>query len=527
MKKNPTEKVASKDAVVKFNETVHHRHSFGEVSAVDVKTGEVHFDSKVNCAADERACFASHMGLYMVEPMRGVQMANLILSGKFQATPVSSKHDDDPEDSILRVEEGVGIINITGVMQKRFSKFSGASTIFVRRQIAAARNRDDIKSLLLLIDSPGGAAAGNQALFDDIVAAGKEMSVHAHIEDHGFSAALFVAAAANTISINRGGETGSIGTILVIDDFSKMFKREGVTAHVITTGKNKGIGVKGAPVTSAHLKVLQKEVDDANKFFIEAIMNGRGMDLGDVLRIADGSIFTAEEALENGLVDSIMSDSEAFAAMVAGTVGKKKIQIPVDDDEDDDDTDDDDTPDVGRIEGPESSDTLRKPAMDLEQIKKFLQSDAAGKELLASMVAEGIEAKVKSGDLLTQTDADTLVKAAVDAEASKASEKNEIAKMARDIVAIDATAPLENVEAKLTECSSAAIRAERFKAMKAEATVLKMKNGKAPHDLDVVKSLSAQFESKWSAGEFGNPEKSSDATKAKAKAHWMKRKQEA
>lgn len=494
-------------------------------ATVDSETGEINFASKINCADDERACFASHMGLYMIEERRGTQMASLILSGKFQATPVSSKHDDDPERSILRVEDGVGIINITGVMLKRFSKFGGASTIFIRRQIATARNRDDIKSLLLLIDSPGGAAAGNQALFDDIVAAGKEMSVHAHIEDHGFSAALFVAAAANTVSINRSGETGSIGTILVIDDFSKKFKREGVTAHVITTGKNKGIGVVGAPITAAHLKVLQKEVDDHFKFFIEAIVNGRGMDLGNVLAIADGSIFTAEEALENGLVDEIMSDTEAFTRMVEGTVGKKKIQNPIDDDEDDDDTDDDDTPDVGRIEGPESSDTLRKPAMDPEQIKKFLLSDAVGKKLLADLVTEQIQAKVKSGELLTQTDGDTLVKAAVDAEAAKANEKNEIAKMAREIVAIDATSPLENVEAKLTECGSAAIRAERFAAMKAEATVLKLKNVKAPLDQDVVKTLDAQFEAKWEAGEFADPKTTAKAVKAQAKRHWMKRMQ--
>ncbi len=488
---------------------------------VDPETGEINFASKVNCAADEHACFASHMGIYMIEEKIGMQMAGLILSGKLQAKPVSQKNDDDPERSILRVEDGIGIINITGVMMKRFSKFSGASTVFVRRQIAAARNRDDVRGLFLLIDSPGGSSAGTQALHDDIAAAGEQMPVHAHIEDAGFSAALFAAAAANTVSINRAGDTGSIGTILVIDDFSKKFQREGVTAHVISTGKNKGIGVVGTKITAEHLKVFQKEVDDANKFFIEAIMNGRGMDLGDVLAIADGSIFTAEEALENGLVDSIMSDSEAFAGMVEGTVGKKKIQIPVDDDEDDEDTDDDDTPDVGRKDGPKSSDTLREADMDLEQIKKFLQADAAGKKLLADMVTEGIEAKVKSGDLLTQSGADTLVKAAVDAAASKANEKNEIAKMARDIVAIDATTPLENVEAKLNECSSSAIRAERFTAMKAEATVLKLKNGKAPLDQDVVKTLDAQFESKWAAGEFGNPEKSSNAVKAAAKKHWM------
>ncbi len=492
---------------------------------VDPETREVHFASKVNCAEDERECFASHMGLYMIEETRGIQIASAILSGAFQATPVSQKDDEDPERSMLRVEDGVGIVNITGVMQKRFSKFSGASTIFVRRQIAAARNRDDIKSLLILIDSPGGSAAGNQALHDDIAAAGLEMPVHAHIEDHGFSAALFVAAAANTVSINRGGETGSIGTILVIDDFSKMFKRDGVTAHVITTGKNKGIGVKGAPITAEHLKVLQKEVDDMNRFFIEAIMNGRGMELGDVLRIADGSIFTAEEALGNGLVDQIMSDTDAFAGMVEGALGKKKIQIPVDDDEDVDDTDDEDTPDVGRNVGPESSDTLREQNMDLAEIKKFLQADADGKKLLASMVAEGIEAKVESGELLTPASADTLVKAAADAEASKASEKNEIARMAREIVAIDATTPLENVEAKLTECASAAIRAERFNAMKAEATVLKLKNGKAATDQDVVQTLDAEFEAKWAAGKFGDP-KSPAAVKVQAKAHWMSRKQQ-
>ena len=456
-------------------------------------TQEIKILNKVNCLEDQPECFASHMGVYAIEPNVMQQLASLILSGQYKAAanPVSGRNDASI-DELLRVENGVAMISLNGPMMKGSSKFGGASTQFARRQLAAAMDREDVRGIFFNIDSPGGSVKGTQQLADDIRAAGKVKPVHAHFQDVGASAALWVGAQANTVSVNRSGSVGSIGVYAVVEDTSKKAQREGVKVHVISSGNNKGRGAPGTEITKADLSDMQKTIDSMNVQFVEAIVEGRGMKLGDVLRIADGRMFEAKAALANGLVDFVMSDTEAFAKMVAGEIGQKKSNKGIDNRQNDtDNLTVQDTVD-------KDTDTPTEANMNLEQIKAFLETDEDGKALLASLVTSGVDAKIESGDLVAKVDLETAVAAAVEGVTAKAAEETAIDEQARAVFAINKTVPLAIVREKLAAVSGE-VRTERFERLKAEAGMLAGKNAKAPEDKTVQASNDEKFEKYWAS----------------------------
>ena len=125
------------------------------------------------------------------------------------------------------------------------------------------------------------------------------------VEDRGFSAAYWIASQANRITVNRSGAVGSIGTVLLLQDLSKMAEKMGVKVHVISTGKFKGAAAPGSEITDEQVKKCQEEVDAANEFFLDAVAKGRKMDRKRVEELATGEIFIGQKAIDVGLVDEI------------------------------------------------------------------------------------------------------------------------------------------------------------------------------------------------------------------------------
>ena len=183
---------------------------------------------------DIPTCFASHLGVWMMEPKYLQQAVALIQQGLY---PSKAEVVQTAGGGYYnKTEGGVAIVRINGSITKGQSKFGGTSSVAVRQAIRSARADADVGGILLAIDSPGGQVAGTAELADEIAATAEEMPLHAHIEDLGASAAYWAAAGANRITSNRMAEIGSIGVYGVVVDTSGAMEREGVKVHVISTG---------------------------------------------------------------------------------------------------------------------------------------------------------------------------------------------------------------------------------------------------------------------------------------------------
>jgi len=203
------------------------------------------------------------------------------------------------------IVNGVAVISLEGSLMKGWSKYGGTSTTWARAAIRHADHNDDVKSIMLHIDSPGGTSAGTAELGDDIRNTIK--TIHAHIDDLGASAAYWAASQADKITMNRTGLSGSIGVYAAVYDTSKAAEMEGVDVHVISTGNHKGAGVDGTPITDEHLAEWQEIVDSHFSHFESAVRSGRNMIKAQFNKVSDGRVFDAVESKALGLIDSISS----------------------------------------------------------------------------------------------------------------------------------------------------------------------------------------------------------------------------
>lgn len=282
------------------------------------------------------ACFAHHMGLYLIEP-RWFQSAQAML----RMTPDHVMHAFNPREAYeqyLNAEpivertdfygitaSGIATIPVVGVMTKGSSKF-GTSTIDVRRALNQAVNDPKVNAIMLHFDTPGGGFAGLDDLAADIRKAGAQKPLHAHADDLVASAGMYAASQAARLTINPSGEAGSIGTYAIIEDSSGAAELAGIKVHLFSTGEMKGMGAPGVPLTDPQISRMQEMVNNAQQFFSKALMEGRGLDNKQVADlVADGGVYFAAEAKKRGLVDGVESYSEALDRLASRIGGRKSV----------------------------------------------------------------------------------------------------------------------------------------------------------------------------------------------------------
>jgi len=255
-------------------------------------------------------CFVNHMGIWLMESLWITQAVQAIQDGIYKAVEIQSATGTRETFDVTR--DGTAVISINGPMMKGFSKYGGASTVFIRQQLRSAVADKDVSAILLHVDSPGGHVAGTQDLANDVINANKIKPVFAQIDDLGASASYWVASQARAIFANETAQVGSIGVVAVVHDSSEAFKAEGVKVHVVSTGSHKGAFTQGTEVTEDQLSDLQSNIDSINNIFLNAVKKGRGMDINSVRAVADGRVFIASKAKELGLVDGVQSMDDTF-----------------------------------------------------------------------------------------------------------------------------------------------------------------------------------------------------------------------
>ncbi|MEL7657463.1 MAG: signal peptide peptidase SppA, partial [Bacillota bacterium] len=172
------------------------------------------------------------------------------------------------------------------------------------------------RGMIIFVDSPGGGVYESDELYLKLkeYKEATDRPVYAVMGSMAASGGYYISAAADKIIANRNTWTGSIGvTIGTLYDISGLLDKYGVKTQTITAGRNKAMGSSVEPMTEEQKAIFQSLVDDAYEQFTGIISEERGMDLQAVKNLADGRIYTAKQALELGLVDSIGTFDEAVA----------------------------------------------------------------------------------------------------------------------------------------------------------------------------------------------------------------------
>lgn len=210
--------------------------------------------------------------------------------------------------------EKVGIIELVGIISESKS---------IVGKIKRFRNDDSIKAIVLRIDSPGGSVGPSQEIFREIRKTVNKKKVIASMGSVAASGGYYIAAGADGIIANPGTITGSIGVMMGFTNFQKILEKAGLVSIVVKSCEYKDIGSPVREMTDKEADILQNVANSIHNQFVEAIASGRNMDKNKVASLADGRIFSGEEAKVLGLVDRLgnLEDAVEWAGKLAGIKG--------------------------------------------------------------------------------------------------------------------------------------------------------------------------------------------------------------
>ncbi len=197
-------------------------------------------------------------------------------------------------------------------------------------KIIKFRKSKRVKAIVLRINSPGGMVAPSQEIYQEVKKACREKKVIVSMESVAASGGYYIACTADKIVANPGTLVGSIGVILQIENIEELFNKIGLRRKVVKSGKYKDIGSITRPMTEEEEAILQEFSDDIYNQFVDAVAEGRGMKREEVLKIADGRIFTGVQAVGLGLVDRLgnLQDAISIAGEIVGIEGEPKVIYP-------------------------------------------------------------------------------------------------------------------------------------------------------------------------------------------------------
>jgi protease-4 len=215
----------------------------------------------------------------------------------------------------------IAVISIQGVLT------SSAETI---REFKKYEEDEDVKALVLRIDSPGGTVVAAQEIYEEIQKLRENKVVLASMGNVAASGGYYVASATEEIVANPGTLTGSIGVISEYPNIEQLMKKVGLRSEVMKSGRFKDLGNPTREMTEEERQLLQNLIDNIHMQFIRDVALGRGRTVEEIKPLADGRVFTGEQAKENGLVDRLGNFQDALdrAAELAGIEGKPVIIYP-------------------------------------------------------------------------------------------------------------------------------------------------------------------------------------------------------
>ncbi|MEN8128362.1 MAG: signal peptide peptidase SppA [Planctomycetota bacterium] len=260
-------------------------------------------------------------------------------TGAFQIQMVPK--DQDLKEAQIDRDEGMFIsdkitmIDVDGVMlnkqQSGWMRAGDNPVSTFLEKLDKAADDDDVKAVVLRINSPGGSVAAADMMYHSLIEFKQKTSkpVIACMLDVAASGGYYLACGADGIVAQPSCVTGSIGTIMQTFSFAGTMEKIGVTAVAVKSGKMKDIGSPLHELSEEEQALLQRIINEFYEQFLGVVEKGRpDLEPQKLRRLADGRVFTAQQAHELGLIDRIGYADEAVAwAKKAAGVEKAKTVI--------------------------------------------------------------------------------------------------------------------------------------------------------------------------------------------------------
>jgi protease-4 len=219
------------------------------------------------------------------------------------------------KDSFSGFGDKIGVVDLEGVI------LTPKDAVEQLRKFA---DDSSIKAIILHVNSPGGGAAASEEIYREVlrIRDQKKKRIVASIETVGASGAYFVSSATNKIFADNASIVGSIGVIAEWHNYEELMKWAKLEQITIKAGEFKDTGSPTRPMTPEERAYMQGLIDNMHTQFIHCVAVGRKMKDDDVKVLANGKVWTGEEAVPLKLIDQI-GDFRAAIDDTAKSVGIK------------------------------------------------------------------------------------------------------------------------------------------------------------------------------------------------------------
>ncbi len=256
----------------------------------------------------------------------------LIVRAKNGGTKTDGDKGKSSASSLLSgaAQDSVGWVTIRGpIMASESSKPWEHGSEQLARRIESLAETGGVKAIVLDMNTPGGSVGAVQEIYSRILRVKKEhpaIKFVALFGDVSASGGYYLASACDKIVAHPGSLTGSIGVIFEVTNMEGLFAKVGFKMDPIKSGKHKDIGSPARAMTPEERKIMQDLIDDAYGQFLQAVADGRHMAVEQVKPLADGRIYSGNQALANHLVDQLGDSHDAL--MLAAKLGGIKDEKP-------------------------------------------------------------------------------------------------------------------------------------------------------------------------------------------------------
>lgn len=269
--------------------------------------------------------FPSH--LWAIEPLAMSVLQTQIQAAVRAGLNVNAGPAQDAERTglPLRVRGTTALVSTIGPMMKNpgyWAHYGVASTSATRAAILSAGADADIENIVWRVDTPGGSTDGLAELGDAVEEVAKVKPVIVQIDGMAASAGLYVTSKATEIRAGRMDMIGSIGTRMMLYDYSKAFEDAGIRAIPIDTGEFKSAGAIGTEITEEQIADFQRIVGDYFADFKAMMMSGRGFSEKEFNDVADGRVWLTSDALKLGLIDKVSTLEQTLAELAGNSKGR-------------------------------------------------------------------------------------------------------------------------------------------------------------------------------------------------------------
>ena len=207
----------------------------------------------------------------------------------------------------------VGVIKVSGPI---------IASEQINSKLEKFKNRNDISAIVLRIDSPGGLVAPTQEIFEKVKSVRDVKPIVSSMGTVAASGGYYIALGSDSLIANPGTIVGSIGVIMNYPIATELLDKVGIKFETVKSGGLKDVGSYSREVTEADRRHLNEMVTNMHNQFIAVVEENRDIDRSEIIKLADGRVFTGLQSKDLGLVDMLGTFDDAIN--IAGILGNIK-----------------------------------------------------------------------------------------------------------------------------------------------------------------------------------------------------------